>query len=158
MQQGDQQTIKNSAERCDCDGCGVWLEVGNTVVVMPDYSTYCVACAEQQPTEQPQRREAVTGDASPSAPESPRIEPAIATAPDPATHVLFGFQPTPATGRQRHLFGEDAQAPSSAAAWPATRAASTVSKTWPRPWFRSTPADARIARQYKADATPADLF
>jgi hypothetical protein len=69
---------------------------------------------------------------------------------------LFGhFDPQPATGRQRHLF-DDSQSVSTFAAWPEKPA--TVSKTWPRPWAKSTPADARIARQYKAQGTPADLF
>jgi hypothetical protein len=70
---------------------------------------------------------------------------------------LFGqFDPQPATGRQRHLF-DDGQAVSTSAPWPETLARSTVSKTWPRPWAKSTPSDARIARQYRADATP-ELF
>jgi hypothetical protein len=69
---------------------------------------------------------------------------------------LFGqFDPQPISGRQRHLF-DDGQTVSMLAPWPEKPA--TVSKTWPRPWAKSTPADARIARQYKAEGTPADLF
>jgi hypothetical protein len=68
---------------------------------------------------------------------------------------LFGqFDPQPATGRQRHLF-DDGQNVSTSAPWPEKPA--TGSKTWPRPWAKSTPADARIARQYKAEGTP-ELF
>jgi hypothetical protein len=68
---------------------------------------------------------------------------------------LFGkFDPLPATGRQRHLF-DDGGAVSTLAPWPERSA--TGSKTWPRPWAKSTPADARIARQYKAEGTP-ELF
>jgi hypothetical protein len=83
---------------------------------------------------------------------------APASAPDPATHGLFGFQPMPATGRQRHLFADDGSAASDSLPCTESRRLSTVSPTWPRPWSKSTPADKIIARRFKVEDTRADLF
>lgn len=74
-----------------------------------------------------------------------------------ATHGLYGqFQPVALTGSQAAMF--DAGPMGTDAPWPEAKPAPATSSTWPRPWHKASPADAKIAKKFKADDTPAALF